>query len=449
MTTITGALVALTQRVRYDELPQSTVAAARRAILDALGCAIAAQGCEPARIAGRVLPPGGGEATVIGESGGSSVERAVLVNGILVRYLDFMDVYWAKDVCHPAENVPLALAAVEAANGSGKSLVEAVVAGYEAQLRLAHTLCLGQIGMHHVSAGGIVGPLVVGKAWGLDAKVLENAAALGGCRQFTLHALAKGKLSMAKAIGYPWSAMDSLLAVRLAREGYTGPVEFLDWLGEDGPLKGAIDRNGLAHDGGYLVERVSYKQFPVQFELQTPVEIAIGLRSRLQAAAARIAAVEIEVPPVTTKRTADPAKFKPRNRETADHSLPVCVAMALIDGKLTPHQFETDRWAAPDVAALVERTSIVASEDFAQRYPGGRPARITLRLDDGRTLTDFQPVPSGDATRPLDDAALERKFMENAADRVGERRAADIVACIRHVERLDRIRELTRLLAAS
>lgn len=449
MQSIASTLVALTDRIDFDELPQSTIAAAKRAILDALGCAIAAQGCEPARIAGRVVPRGEGEATVIGEAGKSSVDRAVLMNGILVRYLDMMDVYWAKDVCHPAENVPLALACVESVRGSGRTLIEAVVAGYEAQLRLTHTLSLEHMGMHHVAAAGIVSPLVIGKAWQLAPDIVEQAVAIAGCRQFTLQALSRGGLSMAKAIGYPWSAMSSVLATRLAQEGFTGPVDFIDWLGDESPLKLAIDRKGLAHDGTYLIERVSFKQYPVQFELQTPGEIAIGLSARIRTSASAIESVEIQVPPVTVGRTADPAKFKPKNRETADHSLPVCVAMGLLDGKLTAAQFEHDRWAAAEIAALVARTRVVANEAYATRFPRGRPAQISVRLANGETLSEFQDVPSGDVERPMDDAAIEAKFLANASVVIDEARAAQIAAQVWALDRIERIEDLTRLLAAS
>jgi 2-methylcitrate dehydratase len=283
MGTIVSQLVALTSDVAFDRLPATTVVAAKRAVLDALGCAIAAIGCEPARIAARAMPNVPcGEATVIGERDPSPVHRAVLLNGILVRYLDMMDVYWAKDVCHPAENVPAALACVESVGGSGKRLVEAVVAGYEAQLRLTHAMSLEKMAMHHVAAGGIVAPLVVGKAWNIAPDKIEHAVALAGCRQLTLHGLSKGGLSMAKAIGYAWSAMSSVMAVRLASEGFTGPTDFLDWLADKSVLKVPIDRAALDHDGTYLIERVSFKQFPVQFELQTTGEIAIRVAERIR-----------------------------------------------------------------------------------------------------------------------------------------------------------------------
>ena len=443
MSNIVQQLVALTSAVRYDELPEATVAAAKRAILDALGCAIAAIGCEPCAIAARVVPKGSADTTIIGERGRGSVERAVLLNGILVRYLDLMDVYWAKDICHPAENVPLALACVELKRGGGKALIESVVAGYEAQLRLAHALSLTDLGMHHVTAAGIVAPLVVGKAWKLEPATIEQAVALSGCRQWTLHALSKGGLSMAKAIGYAWSAMSSVLATRLAQEGFSGPTDFLDWLSEHG---GPIERAQLEHDA-YLVERVSFKQFPVQFELQTPAEIAVRLHAKLRESGSAPAAIEIKVRPSAIARIADPAKFTPKNRETADHSLPVCVAMALLDGKLTAHQFESDRWASPDVAALVARIKVTADAEYDAQYPRGRAAFVHVTLENGNVLSDFQEVPSGDAERPLDDDALTRKFMANTEEKLGRNHAREVLECVKHLESVGRIDELTHLLA--
>ena len=448
MDSIVSRLVALTSRIAYEDLPPTTVAAAKRAVLDALGCAVAAIGCEPAKIAARAMPNvvASAEATVIGERDRSLTHRAVLLNGILVRYLDMMDVYWANDVCHPAENVPAALACVESAEGSGKRLIEAVVAGYEAQLRLTHAMSLQRMAMHHVTAAGIVAPLVVGKAWGMAPDAIGHAVGLAGCRQFTLHGLSKGGLSMAKAIGYAWSAMSSVMAARLAAEGCTGPTGFLDWLSDRSPLQVPIDRAALDHDGTYLIERVSFKQFPVQFELQTTGEIAIRLHPRIRDSGSAIESVDIEVPPVTIGRTADPAKFEPSNRETADHSLPATVAMALIDGKLTAAQFEHGRWADADVAALVAKIHVSANEEYPQRYPRGRPAGFRVKLANGETLSDFQAVPSGDVEKPMDDATLEAKFVANASDAFGEARAREIVGAVRELDTIARIDELTRLL---
>jgi 2-methylcitrate dehydratase len=251
---------------------------------------------------------------------------------------------------------------------------------------------------------------------------------------------------MAKAIGYPWAAMDGILATRLAQQGYTGPTGFLDWLATEGPLKGTVDADALDRaEATMMIERVSYKQFPIQFELQTPVELAIGLHDELGGAQS-VSRVEISVRPITIKRTADVAKFTPNNRETADHSLPVCVAMALLDGKVTAAQFESGRWKTDDVLGLVKRIAVTAEPEYDARYPGGRPAALRVTLENGRRLEAFQAAPLGDVTRPLDDATLTRKFLANASDVLGATRAQDIVECVSRVDQLAYLDQLTRLL---
>src|SRR6185312_6518406 len=107
---------------------------------------------------------------------------------------------------------------------------------------------------------------------------------------------------------------------------------------------------------------------------------------------------------------ADPSKFKPANRETADHSLPACVAMALADGKLTDQQFEHNRFKDADIIALLGKTKAVGSDDLNQRFPRGRPAIIEVELTDGARHRAEIDVPLGDAARPFDEKTVTAKF---------------------------------------
>jgi 2-methylcitrate dehydratase PrpD len=121
--------------------------------------------------------------------------------------------------------------------------------------------------------------------------------------------------------------------------------------------------------------------------------------------------------------------------------------MSLLDGKLTAAQFEHDRWRAPQVMELVRRTKVHADEALAAKYPQGRPARVTVLLENGERLEEFQDVPYGDVERPLTDEALTAKFMANAIPVIGDARAQAVVQTVARLERLENVRELTRLLA--
>jgi 2-methylcitrate dehydratase len=171
--------------ISFEKLPASTITAVKRLVLDTLGCALGAIDSEPARIAEAVTPSlAAGErgATIIGGGRRASASGAAFVNGTQVRFLDFLDVYFTKDVCHPSENIPPAIACVEEAGGSGRDLIEAIVVGYEAEARLCDVLAFPAINMHPASAAGFVVPLVAGKAWHQSASVMAHGCVLGGVR---------------------------------------------------------------------------------------------------------------------------------------------------------------------------------------------------------------------------------------------------------------------------
>ncbi|HYC47761.1 MAG TPA: MmgE/PrpD family protein [Burkholderiales bacterium] len=457
MTHVIQSLADFALGLSFDKLPASTVTAAKRVILDTLGCAIGAVGCEPARIAAALATPAvegpdSGVATIIGSGEHASLKRAILVNGILNRYLDYGDVYWKRDVPHPSEVVTVALACAEVAGLSGRAFIETMLAGYEAQLRMCDAFAFQVLGMHAASAGGFVAPLMIGRARGMDASAIAHAVALNGARHLIFSGLAKGELSMAKAIAFPLSAVEAVGACDLAAKGFTGPVGILDWLFEARPqvLEDATRPEIDVAFERYRVEQVTLKRFPVQFEIQSGVEAAVALAARLPGPALEsIEDVTVTTRPITRERTADPKKYRPSNRETADHSMPCAVAMALADGRLGAEQFEADRWAAPDVATLMGRIKVVGDDALEASYPNGRPARVVVRLKDGRELTEFVPVPLGDARRPMSQDDVRRKFSELAAHCMSAERIDAIVATVERLEHLPRVSELTALLSSS
>src|SRR3546814_2726593 len=98
-------------------------------------------------------------------------------------------------------------------------------------------------------------------------------------------------------------------------------------------------------------------------------------------------ALQVEVPDKVLRRTSDPAKFKPENRETADHSLPCCVEMAWLDARLDARQFDTGRWRSPEDQASMRQLRVVAEPEQEQRRPQGRQASVTVQPQKGMNRT--------------------------------------------------------------
>ena len=142
-----------------------------------------------------------------------------------------------------------------------------------------------------------------------------------------------------------------------------------------------------------MLPKTSIKFVPAEYHSQSAIAAAFELRRQI-GDPERIREIEI-----ATFRTAveiigkDPEKWRPKTRETADHSLPYCTAVALVDGEITAEQFTPERLRDPALLDLVARTSVVEDPKLTAGYPAGIPNRVTVTLDDGTKLVDEVAFP--------------------------------------------------------
>jgi 2-methylcitrate dehydratase len=130
----------------------------------------------------------------------------------------------------------------------------------------------------------------------------------------------------------------------------------------------------------------------------------------------------------------DPEKWRPRTRETADHSLPYCTAVELVDGVVSAEQFSLRRLADPDLLDLVSRTRVIEDPRLTAGYPAGTPNRVTGTLDDGSTRSLEVTFPPGHAQNPLSDDQLATKFQGLVVPILGASRADAIWNCVAKLE---------------
>ncbi|WP_164936398.1 MmgE/PrpD family protein [Bradyrhizobium nanningense] len=432
--------------IRYEVLPAEVITSVKRVLLDTLGCAFGSVGSEPANIAETTIRKtfgDGNTATVIGYPRPATIEGALFVNGVLVRSLDMNDTYIGTEPLHPSEVIPAALALCEEQGRSGRDLIEAMVVGYEASMRVNDAISFIERGFHPLCAASYGIPLIAGKVWGLPKRALANAVGISGARGFTSFAVNSGAISMMKAMGLAATAADGVFATRLAAQGFTGPSGTLEWLAS----KMKPPKEEFAVDlelARYRLPRVAFKRFPVQIELQAVAEAGVLLAARIKGRAQDIRAITVETYPGIIERVADPPKFRPQTKGTADHSLPVCLAMALVDGDVTVSQFEHDRWRDLDVMALVDKTSVKPGESLIAKLPRGRGASVEIVLADGQSARETVEVPEGDALRPLARASLERKFMNFAVPVVGKAAGERVMSLVDGIEDLSNVQELTQ-----
>jgi 2-methylcitrate dehydratase len=435
--------------VHYEDLPSEVVQACKRLLIDALACAFGAVGSAPATIAEATFRKAfgsGGAASIIGSAQLIATEGAALVNGVLVRDLDLNDTYFGYDPSHPSEIIPPAIACCEEVGRNGRELIEAMVVGYETDLRLNDAFSWGSRGFIALSHAAFVIPLVAGKAWRMPEEQVAHAVGISGAHQLTSLAINSGVISMVKSLAPAHTAMDSLFDTRLAAAGFTGATNIIEWMTANiQPTQKSVSVD--LDPRRYQLTKVGLKRFPLQGRLQSTAEAGVNLHPLVKGQTDEIHEIIVETYPATIgSGVADPEKYRPETRETADHSMPICLAMALLDGDVSVKQFHDDRWKAREVLALANKVKVKVSESLLAKMPTGQGSTVEIRLSSGRVLKESVEIPEGDAVRPMSRPALENKFRQFAEPVLGEAGSRKVIAFVDNIEEVKDVRMFTEAL---
>src|SRR5205814_1210342 len=110
--TITTKMSRWAASVRYEQLSQDAIYQAKRFLLDSIGCALGGYQQHDVKIALEVLNEigGRGTSTVIGTGQKIDPVSASLANALMIRCMDYNDIYWKQDPSHPSDIFPAAMA---------------------------------------------------------------------------------------------------------------------------------------------------------------------------------------------------------------------------------------------------------------------------------------------------------------------------------------------------
>ena len=437
-------------QLRFEQLPQSTVHEVKRRFLDSIATAVGAMDAEAYAIARKCALRVRGEpgAHLFG-GGSSSIEWAAFVNGLLIRYLDFNDTYLSLEPAHPSDNIAAVLAVGDAVKANGLALIASTVLAYEIQCRLCDAASLRKHGFDHVTYGALSSCAAACKLLGLDATKTTHALGMAGVCNTALRQTRAGELSMWKGCAFANAARNGIFAALLAAEGMTGPAPIFE--GELGMMKlltSPFDPPPLG-DGStlpFMIEQTYIKFWPAEYHSQSAIDAALQLRTEI-GDPQNVQSIDIHTFNAAVDIIGkDPEKWRPRTRETADHSLPYCTAVALVDGRVTEAQFAESRFTDPTLLALVAKIELHRDAALNERYPRGIPNRLTVHLNDGRTLVREVEFPRGHAGNPMSDAEVETKFRAAVEPRYGKERADRIAAACWELEKLPEASALIRLL---
>jgi 2-methylcitrate dehydratase PrpD len=441
--TLTKTLCRHLAGTRFGDLSPAAMNEARRGVLDWIGCALAGSTHPTIAKLLAVLEEAGGrpQARVIGHSLRLGLLDAPLANGQMGHVLDFDDTHMGGVVLHASSPVLAALFALaERAPVSGADLMLAYAVGFEAGVRSGRAAPGHHEGGWHLTGtlGSIAAGVAAGKLIGLDGQRLTYAMGIAATQAGGMQ---QNRGTSCKSFHAGKAAANGVLAALLAERGFDSTQEIIE--GRKGFSRiysdvAAIDQLTDGLGAAWVIETNGHKPYACGVVLHPLIDAMIALRNRDRIAPETVSEIKLRVHPFVLSIT---DVVEPSSGLQSKFSTVHSAAIALVDGAAGIAQYSDTRAKDPVVAALRRKVTAVADETL-----GKDEAHASVITAGGRHDIHIAHA-SGTAANPMSNAAIEAKFLANAAPVISADRAARAAAYVWALERQANIGDLLELVA--
>lgn len=405
--------------VRPEDVPDDVIEHVTGIFVDTIACAMAARDC-PGALAAAVISdlPRGAGGTVIGSAAVATLDMAAFWNTSMIRYLDYNDTFTGG---HPSDILGALIAVAGSRHLPGRTLLSGIAISYEVFHRISlrhrsyrkdHGALVDYLSIDQGFAVAIGTAAGIAHMLGYDHGQTRTAVSLAATNGLPLRASRAGELSHYKGVATATSTRQAVFACQLAEHGLTGPSDpfegrhgFIEIMeGQAGPMN-------LEPFGEWAVLRSGLKYFSATANCQIGIWAALELREGLDIQEVR------EVVLHTSRflrheSGSESAKWAPTTRETADHSLPYVVAIALLEGSVTLAAYTKEMLSSPTVRELMQKITVVVDEKIEAEWPGTIQIRATVTLADGTTRAVHARDPKGTHRNPMNREDIKIKFRQ-------------------------------------
>jgi 2-methylcitrate dehydratase PrpD len=441
--TVTKTLAAHLAAAQFGDLGEGARHAARRGVLDWIGCALAASRHPEIDVLLGVLAETGGrpQATVLGRGQRLGLLDAPLANGQMGHLLDFDDTHMGGVVLHTSSPVLAALFALaERKPASGADLMLAYAVGFEAGVRAGRSAPGHHKGGWHLTGtlGSLAAGAASGRLIGLDAQRLTYALGIAATQAGGMQ---QNRGTMCKSLHAGKAAANGVLAALLAERGFDSSQEIIE--GKRGFARIYSDvaapeqlTEGLGQ--GWLIETNGHKPHACGVVLHPLIDavIAAGARERIDPAAVNEIALRVHPLVLAITNVVEPSSGL-QSKFSYRHS----AAVALADRAAGIAQYSDARAADPTVAALRRKVQAAGDETL------GKDEAYATVVAGGIRHEAHVAHASGTTDNPMSDAAIAAKFLANATLAIGDERARRAGELVWSLDKCDDVRALIALLA--
>jgi 2-methylcitrate dehydratase PrpD len=442
---ITTTFARFLSGIRYEDLSPAAVREARRAVLDWIGCALAGSVHPTVGLLLATFEELGSvpTTTVIGHPDRKlSMLDAAVANGQMGHVLDFDDTHLGGVILHTSTaTLPALFALGERRRSSGREVMVALAAAFEAGIRAGQAATSHHLGGWHLTGtlGTIAAAAGAARLVGLNAT--QTTYALGiACTQAA--GMQQNRGSDCKSLHAGKSAYHGVLASTLASRGFDSSPEILEGSLGFTKVYSATQQNAVITAGlgqNWLIATNGYKPYACGVVLHPLIDAMIGVSRKAGQPASAVSRIDVAVHPDVIRITGvDAPNSGLMSKFSANHA----AAVAYIDQAAGVAQFTNERSAEPAVQSL--RRLITIKPDASFRLD---QSAATVRTTSGASYEVRIDHATGTVSNPMSDQALTDKFMGNATPVIGMERARRLVAMVGSLETLDDVGNLVRACA--
>jgi len=444
------------EEIYFDDLPSEVINMTKRCIYDYLGCSIFATQTEMGKIMRETCIEGNfGKSTIFPAfEDRYDASFAALANGTFAHGFEIDDINLAS-VSHPgAVVISAALALAQERGASGKTLIEAIVAGYEVMARVGSTVSSAHVdyGHHPTASHGTFGAAAAAaKIMHLSSEQIAWAFGIAG-------SLASGLMqfsisgTMVKRIHAGKAAQQGVIVAKLAEKGFTGPTDILE--GKYGYCK--VYRGTLAEDEvnldaidadlgkNYAIMDTAVKPSPACGCLHSVIDCVQEIRRKPGFNIDKIEKIVVLGHHNLVEFHND---YTPDSILAAQYSLPftvgLCLACDIEDAGIYLDEEVLHNERAIALGKLVIPQFDEAINDlFPDKFGGG----VEFHMSDGTVLKHTVSAQRGSADNPFTDEEVTRKFKKLATSVISERQVDEIQARVDSLEQITDIGSLFELM---
>jgi 2-methylcitrate dehydratase PrpD len=444
-------------RLRYEDLTPEAIYHAKRCMLDTLGV----------QLRGATLPwvqPSYLYARSIGGNGAATISyHGERVHAPYAAYANSAFSYSCELQHHGSPEsahvgvivVPVVQALGEQIGASGKDIITAMVAGYEAVGRLGTAIYKPEFPRHHNPRERhfhLQGMLSVfsataaaGKLLGLDEEQLTHAFGIAGSHASGLleYDQAGGEV---KRLHGALGARSGIQSVMLAQAGLTGPLTVFEgrhgfFAAFGGSPPSQPEKLFTEFANSYCITRCRYRIYPAIGTSHSPIDIISDLMKEHAFHHSEVESVRVGLEERGLMHVG--SVKRPHDVITAQASLAYGVALRLVKSNNSLEMYlDRELWRDPEILSMVDRV-----EGYVLTKPGlPRHTRVEVKLRNGKMLAGEVDQTRGSEKVPFSDEVMAEKFRTLARVVLPHERVEAIMQSVGSLESLKSMAELVPLL---